>query len=90
MSDVYRNGKVHVCAERCATCVFRPGNLMHLERGRLADMVASARSYDQGGHIICHDTLDAANAVCRGWFDRYAAADPVFRLAQAFDVVAEV
>ena len=32
MSDPgpYRDGKVHVCAVQCSTCVFRSGNLMHL------------------------------------------------------------
>ncbi len=69
--NAFRDGKVHVCQDLCATCVFRPGNLMHLEPGRLADMVAQARGNESA--IICHSTLAADGvdkAVCRGFYDR--------------------
>lgn len=58
----YRNGRVHVRARRCPTCVFRHGNLMHLD-----GMIAEAEANESA--IICHDTLDGDNAVCRGFFD---------------------
>jgi len=45
---------------------------MHLEPGRLADMVTEARA--NASAIICHSTLyqdGVDNAVCRGFYDRY-------------------
>lgn len=76
----------------CGTCIFRPGNLMHLERGRVAEMVAETRDTD-AATIPCHSTIyDAApqEAICRGWWDRYADRDMVLRLALALDVVSYV
>jgi len=66
----FRDGKVHVCSRLCDTCVFRPGNLMSLNPGRLREMVEEARRSESG--IVCHSTLGTgANAVCRGFYDRY-------------------
>lgn len=73
MGDTFRNDKVHVCESMCSTCVFRPGNLMHLNPGRLAGMVREAKA-DDAGSITCHSTLDGEHAVCRGFFDRHATA----------------
>jgi len=73
--NAYRDGKIHVCEQLCATCVFRPGNLMRLQPGRLALMVAEAKANDSA--IICHSTLyreDNDNAVCRGFYDRHHTA----------------
>lgn len=70
--DVWRHGAVHVCAEQCSTCIFRPGNRMQLNPGRLADMVREAREDDTA--IVCHATLAGVGehqAVCRGFFDAY-------------------
>jgi hypothetical protein len=33
---------VRVCAQRSDTCIFRPGSPMHLQPGRIADMVTQA------------------------------------------------
>ncbi len=68
--DAYRDGRVHVCAEMCATCIFRPGNLMHAPAGKVREMVDEARADESA--IICHSTLQGSNAVCRGFFDRYS------------------
>lgn len=68
--DVYRDGFVHVCERMCSTCVFRSGNLMHLDDGRLDGMIAEAVAADST--IVCHSTLDGPNAACRGFFDRHA------------------
>lgn len=68
----YYDGRVHVLRERCSTCVFRPGNLMRLGRGRLADLVESNVAGDSA--LTCHSTLyrdDVEPAVCRGFFDGY-------------------
>jgi hypothetical protein len=61
---------VHVCKTMCTTCVFRPGNLMHLDVGRLAQMVQEACAEESA--ITCHSTLDGDNAVCFGFFERHA------------------
>jgi hypothetical protein len=68
----FRDGRVHVCADLCATCVFRPGNLMRLQPGRLREMIETSRERETA--IICHSTLYGqaeGEAVCRGFFDRY-------------------
>ena len=59
---------VRVMADRCPTCIFRPGNLMHLQPGRQRDMLDKVRTIE--GCIPCHETLDDdVQAVCRGQFD---------------------
>ncbi|MER5541011.1 hypothetical protein ABT072_00680 [Streptomyces sp. NPDC002589] len=61
-------GTVRVCARRCDTCIFHPGNLMDLQPGRVADMVARARQVE--GHVVCHATLGTETpAICRGFAD---------------------
>ena len=67
--DMFRDGKVHVCEKMCSTCVFRPGNLMRLEDGRVEGMVEDATKADST--IVCHQTLDGRNAACRGFFDKH-------------------
>jgi len=67
--------RTRLLARMCATCIFRPGNPMHLRPGRLRDLVAHARAGD--GYIVCHSTLPGMAppgvkpAVCRGFADRY-------------------
>lgn len=87
----YHDGKVHVCAELCATCVFRPGNLMRLESGRLSRMIHDALRGDTA--IICHSTLyqqTQQEAVCRGFFDRHKRDTLPLRLALMLDTIAYV
>lgn len=67
--NTYRDGKIHVCRSRCKTCIFRPGNLMKLQEGRVEGMVEEAKAEETA--IVCHSTLDGDNAVCRGFFDKY-------------------
>lgn len=63
-------------SRQCDTCIFRPGNLMHLSDGRLRDLVAEVLRNES--FVICHDTLphyqhpDAKPAICRGFADRYS------------------
>lgn len=70
---------IRVRREMCETCIFRPGNLMHLRPGRLADMVELCKR--QNRHIPCHEYLTlrrgswvtgpgAKGAVCAGFFQR--------------------
>ncbi|WP_431895527.1 HAD domain-containing protein [Micromonospora haikouensis] len=68
--------KSRLLSRQCATCIFRPGNPMHLAEGRLRDLVAEARQNES--FVVCHDTLpyhrDAGvkPAICRGFADRYS------------------
>lgn len=66
---VYRGGRIHVCARMCDTCIFRPGNLMHLDPGRVEAMVEGAIEADSC--IPCHSTLEGAEAVCFGFFTQH-------------------
>lgn len=71
-ANTYRDGRVHVLARQCKTCIFRPGNPMFLQPGRVAGMVREARADESA--ITCHSTLYRAgvdNAVCKGFFDRH-------------------
>jgi hypothetical protein len=67
--------RTRLLARMCDTCVFRPGNLMHLRQGRLRDLVEQARAAER--YIVCHSTLPGMApegvqpAVCRGFADRY-------------------
>jgi hypothetical protein len=81
--NVYRDGKIHVCAEKCATCIFRPGNLMALQSGRVRGMVDAAKR--DGSTIVCHATLDGDNAACRGFFDRHKT--PPLQVAERLDLI---
>lgn len=87
----YRDGKVHVLSEKCATCIFRPGNLMSLEPGRVKGMVDG--SLAENTAITCHATLyqsEVPEALCRGFVDAYGDRSPVLRMAQAMGVLEEV
>ncbi|MEU4166164.1 hypothetical protein AB0F46_04660 [Streptomyces sp. NPDC026665] len=75
---------VRVCGHRCATCIFRPGNLMNLQPGRVAQMIKKAVADE--GHIVCHKTLDTKTpAICAGFaaHPRGRIASLALRLAQA-------
>jgi len=89
--DVYRDGKVHVLAEECQTCIFRPHE-RPVSGARVAEMVRATTS-EEGGNVVCHSTLyrsdDVQHAVCRGWYDRLSDRDPVFRLAKIMGVIVE-
>ncbi len=65
----FRNNRVHVMSRLCDTCIFRPGNLMRLEEGRVDQMVRDSCAQDTA--IICHETLDGNKAVCRGFYERH-------------------
>lgn len=79
-------GAVAVLSEKCRTCVFRPGNLMHLAPGRLRRLVES--NLAAGALLTCHDTLpygphpEAGEAVCRGFWDRYRERTNVWRVME--------
>jgi hypothetical protein len=68
-------GLSRLLSERCATCILRPGDLMHLGPGRTAAFIRQV--LDTGSYVVCHDTLtygdfpDYGPAICRGFFDTY-------------------
>lgn len=83
-NPVYHKGKVHVMNKKCSTCIFRPGNLMTLAKGRVKEMVED--SIADGAAITCHKTIHGQaeqEAICRGFFDSYADQVPALRLAHA-------
>lgn len=86
--NAFRDNKVHLCAEKCSTCIFRGGNLMHLNEGRRDGMVRD--SIESGGAIICHQTLDGDNAVCRGFFDVHKHEVQALQLAERLGFIQEV
>lgn len=86
---VARADGVHVLSEMCATCVFRPGNLMHLPSGRLKGMIQTAIA-DQSC-IPCHSTIrredEVQPSICHGFFSRYADRILPLRLARVWSFV---
>ena len=59
---------LRIMREQCSTCIFRPGNPMYLQAGRLRDMVESTRRADN--NVICHQSLsEPYGALCRGSVD---------------------
>jgi hypothetical protein len=81
-----RDGYVHVCRERCATCIFWPDNRMNLMPGRLADIVKANRDAD--GALVCHSTIDGDNAICRGFYETVLTWP--LQVAQRLGLVREV
>ena len=88
-------GKPRLLASQCATCIFRPGNPMHLRDGRLREMVTGALQQGSQG-IICHDTLsygahpDFGGALCRGFYDAYGPQSNFIRVMERLGGFAEV
>lgn len=77
-------------SEKCSTCVFRPGNLMHLDDGRLQDLIRQNREAQT--LLVCHQTLPyvsnpyrddvAGEAYCRGYYDSYGQESSVVQFAR--------
>lgn len=76
------DARLNILAEKCATCIFRPGNPMHLGPGRVRDMVAACVRNQT--HIICHDTLQDGvdGAICRGFYDAHGGVSQLVRVAE--------
>lgn len=79
-------GKVRVLRKRCTTCVFRPGNLMHLEPGYLEELIRY--NVNAGALLTCHQTLpygdhpDFGPAVCAGFWARHGMKTAAGRIAK--------
>lgn len=90
-NPVFHNGRVHIMSDKCSTCIFRPGNLMHLQPGVVKTMVEE--SVAEGGGITCHKTIHGQReqeATCRGFYDAHADRVPALALAREMGVIAEV
>lgn len=93
--NIYRDGKVHVLREECATCIFKPHD-RPVSGKRVAGMVRETIA-KEGSTVVCHSTLynadgkkDQEHAICRGWYDRLADRDNPLRLAKAMNIIEEV
>lgn len=94
----YRDGLIHVLAEKCSTCVFHPGNRMNLRPGRLRDMVDSVKANE--APFRCHQTLSfgdskyrehyAGEALCRGSYDLAGDDSYLMRYARGLGIIEEV
>lgn len=84
MSRTFVNGRVHVRRTQCKTCIYRDGNLMHLEPGRREQMERDANR--DGGCIPCHDNIHVGakiEPVCRGYWNVNQSVP--LRLAEALE-----
>lgn len=86
MADTYRDGKVHVLAEKCAACAFSPGRIV--PGARVAEIVRETKDVE-GAHFICHETTIAGtgDAICAGWYEHFGDSDPLIRLADRLGLI---
>lgn len=86
--NVYRDGKIYVLSEKCATCIFRPHE-RPVSGARVAELVSETKD-KEGATVVCHHTLGTKeNAICRGWWDRFSQYDPILGLAEAMNAIEE-
>lgn len=80
--------RIRLMADKCSTCVFRPGNKMDLVAGRVKQMVESVRATDS--YIPCHKTLGTGipSAICRGGHEAHEGA--LARMADRLGGLVEV
>jgi hypothetical protein len=87
--NIYRDGKIHVLSEMCATCIFNP-KTRPVGGARVAGMVRGTKD-TEGATVPCHNTLygpkPKRNAICRGWYDRLGDRDIILKLAEALDII---
>lgn len=82
----FRDDGVFVMREKCATCIFHPGNLMHLKPGVVAKMKRG--SDERGTAIVCHEVMNTPRAaVCRGYYDNHDSA--LLQVAERMGIIKE-
>jgi len=87
-------GLSRLLSEKCATCVLRPGDPMHLGPERTAAFVRQV--LDAGSYVVCHETLtygdfpDYGPAICRGFFEAYRTRSRDLLIMQAGRRLTEV
>lgn len=79
-----RDNGVWVMESKCATCIFRPGNLMDLQPGVVAEMKRS--SDEKGTCIICHEGMTGpCSAVCAGYYEHHNSA--LLQIAERMNLI---
>lgn len=85
-------GKPRLLSKQCATCIGRPGNLMDLRPGRVAEMVNECLT--RGGWFPCHETIMPGAtdppAVCRWLYDKYGPRINLIRVMSRLGGFTEV
>ena len=81
----WRDGRMHVLAGKCPTCIFRPGNRMGLAETTVDNMVASC--VQRQASIPCHVTLDGPRSICRGFWDVHRDKIVPLVLAEAMGLI---
>jgi hypothetical protein len=87
-------GLSRLLSDKCATCILRAGDKMHLGPERLRAIIDGALA--AGSFVVCHDTLTYGSnpgfgpAICRGFYEAYAARSPALILLSAFRRLTEV
>jgi hypothetical protein len=87
-------GLSRLLSEKCATCILRPGDPMHLGPERTAAFVRQV--LDAGSYVVCHETLtygdfpDYGPAICRGFFEAYRTRSRDLLIMQAGRRLTEV
>jgi hypothetical protein len=88
-------GRPRLLSEQCSTCLGRPGNLMHLNPGRLGGLVREALGEGSQG-VICHQTLSYGDhpnfggAICRWFYDHYGPRNNFIRVMERLGGFIEV
>ena len=91
---IFHSGKVHVMKHMCQSCVFHPTTPIDLDEGRLEQVIAA--NLENGAGLPCHSTvydfygLGEQEAVCKGFFDRYASEIVALRAARIMGIIAQV
>lgn len=86
--NTFRDGKIHVMREKCANCLLSPDRLV--TGARAAEIVRQTKD-DAGATFTCHRAnLVGEDAICRGWYDKFAPNDPILQLAESMGVIKEV
>jgi hypothetical protein len=85
MGDTFRDGKVHVMAERCNACAFTPHRIV--PGSRVAQIVRDTKD-EPGAHFICHKaTLSEHDAICHAWFETFGESDPILFMASRMGII---
>ncbi len=85
--DIFREGKVHVLSEECASCVFNPHE-RPVPGATVAGIVRDTKDTD-GSTLVCHSTIlyGDHSAICRGWYDRLADKDTIVLAAKGMGII---
>jgi hypothetical protein len=87
-------GGSRLLSRKCATCILRPRDPMHLGPERLREIIGPALA--AGSFVVCHDTLtygdfpDYGPAICRGFYDAYAERSPALIFLRSWRRLVEV